>query len=44
VHPENTGAIGFYKAGGFTQTGTTQNCGKDNSTIPALILSRKLDF
>ncbi len=44
VHPENTGAIGFYKAGGFAQIGTTENCGRDNSTIPALILTRKLDF
>ena len=44
VDPQNTGAIEFYKACDFTQTGETQNCGKEDSGIPALVFSRSLDL
>lgn len=38
----NTGAIFFYEKFGFELTGKTDNCGEENSGIPALIMSRKL--
>lgn len=43
VHPENAGAIGFYKAGGFSETGKTDWTGPDGLVIPHLVLARKLD-
>ena len=42
VDPGNEPAIGFYEAHGMTQTGSTGNCGRDNSGIPAVIMSKQL--
>lgn len=42
VAPENVGAIAFYKAKGFFESGTTQNCGQDSSGIPALIMTKMI--
>lgn len=42
VDEENSGAIEFYKKFGFKQTGTTENCGKDESGIHAIVMTRKL--
>jgi ribosomal protein S18 acetylase RimI-like enzyme len=42
VEPENTGAVAFYTAKGFAQVGNTDNCGKDQSGIPALILAKSI--
>lgn len=42
VDPGNEPAIAFYKAHGMEETGRTANCGKGESGIPALILSKPL--
>ncbi|MDI7864406.1 GNAT family N-acetyltransferase [Rhizobiaceae bacterium n13] len=42
VVPENGNAITFYKAHGFHEVGSTENCGKGRSGIPALIFEKKL--
>lgn len=42
VDEENPGAIEFYKKFGFEQTGTTENCGKDESGIRAIVMTREL--
>jgi ribosomal protein S18 acetylase RimI-like enzyme len=42
VEPENTSSVAFYAAKGFAQVGRAENCGKDQSGIPALILERPL--
>tara|TARA_R110002020_G_scaffold66877_8_gene175645 strand:- start:1315 stop:1812 length:498 start_codon:yes stop_codon:yes gene_type:complete len=42
VDPGNEPAIAFYKAHGMEETGRTDNCGKGQSGIPALILSKPL--
>lgn len=42
VEAANAKAIGFYAAEGFVEAGSTQNCGKQDSGIPALIFERKL--
>lgn len=42
VDPGNEPAIGFYKAHGMVETGRTENCGKGQSGIPALILSKQV--
>lgn len=42
VDEENTGAIKFYQKFGFEQTGTTENCGRGDSGIKAILMSRKL--
>lgn len=42
VDEENSGAIEFYKKFGFEQTGTTENCGKDESGIRAIIMTREI--
>ncbi|KGF68170.1 GCN5 family acetyltransferase [Hoeflea sp. BAL378] len=42
VDPGNEPAIAFYKAHGMNETGRTDNCGKGQSGIPALILSKPL--
>ena len=42
VDPGNEPAIGFYQSHGMAQTGRTENCGKDESGIPALIMSKTL--
>jgi ribosomal protein S18 acetylase RimI-like enzyme len=41
VEEANAKAIGFYGAQGFVQVGTTQNCGAQNSGIPALVFERR---
>ncbi|RST85527.1 GNAT family N-acetyltransferase [Aquibium carbonis] len=40
VDPANAKAITFYRTQGFVEIGRTENCGKDQSGIPALILER----
>jgi ribosomal protein S18 acetylase RimI-like enzyme len=42
VEPVNEKAVAFYKARGFAEVGRTENCGQDQSGIPALILERTL--
>lgn len=42
VDPGNEPAIGFYQSHGMQQTGSTDNCGKDQSGIPAVIMSKPL--
>lgn len=42
VDPANAAAISFYCRAGFSQTGRTENCGKAQSGIPALIFARPL--
>lgn len=42
VEPQNTGAIAFYAAHGFVQTGQTANCGDGQSGIPALVFEKPL--
>ncbi|MFK5980161.1 MAG: GNAT family N-acetyltransferase [Rhizobiaceae bacterium] len=42
VDVENTGAIEFYKKFGFEKTGTTENCGKEDSGIRAIMMTREL--
>ncbi len=40
VEKLNLAALGFYQDQGFSQTGTVSNCGKKDSGIPALVLSK----
>lgn len=40
VAPENEAAIAFYHAKGFEKSGTTKDCGKKGSGVPALILTK----
>lgn len=42
VEPENSRAVAFYEAQGFSRRGTTQNCGAAGSGIAALIYERVL--
>lgn len=42
VEPQNASAIAFYEAHGFVETGRTQNCGAEDSAIPALIYEKTL--
>jgi len=42
VDPGNEPAISFYQAHGMVETGRTDNCGKDESGIPALIMTKPL--
>lgn len=42
VDPGNEPAIAFYQSHGMTETGRTNNCGKDESGIPAVIMSKPL--
>jgi ribosomal protein S18 acetylase RimI-like enzyme len=42
VDPENEPAIAFYQAHGMAETGRTGNCGKGESGIPALIMTKSL--
>lgn len=42
VDPGNEPAISFYQAHGMSETGRTENCGKGQSGIPALIMSKPL--
>ena len=43
VHPENAGAIGFYAAGGFSETGKIAVEGPNGLSIPHVVLARRLD-
>ncbi len=40
VEEKNTGALAFYSKRGFIQTGSTDNCGKNDSAIAAIIMSK----
>jgi ribosomal protein S18 acetylase RimI-like enzyme len=40
VEPANVRAIAFYRTQGFVEIGRTENCGKAESGMPALILER----
>jgi ribosomal protein S18 acetylase RimI-like enzyme len=42
VDPGNEPAIAFYKAHGMVESGRTDNCGRDGSGIPALIMEKPL--
>jgi ribosomal protein S18 acetylase RimI-like enzyme len=42
VEPANKAAIAFYHAHGFTEAGRTENCGQEQSGIPALIFEKSL--
>ena len=42
VDPGNEPAIAFYQSHGMEQIGSTDNCGKDQSGIPAVIMSKPL--
>ncbi|OAP40419.1 GCN5 family acetyltransferase [Sinorhizobium glycinis] len=42
VEPQNLHALAFYRAHGFSEVGTTPNCGDEQSGIPALILEKRL--
>lgn len=42
VDTGNAKAIGFYEAHGFATVGRTENCGSDESGIPALIMEKPL--
>ncbi len=40
VEEKNTGAVAFYSKHGFAQTGTTDNCGKHDSGIAAIVMQK----
>ncbi|OCW56701.1 GNAT family N-acetyltransferase [Hoeflea olei] len=42
VDPDNEPAMAFYKAHGMAETGRTDNCGRHESGIPAVIMSKDL--
>ncbi|MGJ8570331.1 MAG: GNAT family N-acetyltransferase [Hoeflea sp.] len=42
VDPGNEPAIAFYQSHGMAETGRTDNCGKGESGIPAVIMSKTL--
>ncbi len=42
VEPANGRAVAFYRAQGFVEAGRTENCGRDQSGIPALVMERAL--
>jgi ribosomal protein S18 acetylase RimI-like enzyme len=42
VEEKNAKAVAFYLANGFVQSSRTENCGRDESGIPALIFERRL--
>lgn len=42
VEAENRKAITFYRKSGFEPVGETQNCGTDNSGIPAIIYEKRV--
>lgn len=44
VEEKNTKAIKFYETYGFQVTGNTQNCGEQNSGIPALIMRKQIVY
>ncbi|MBX3529764.1 MAG: GNAT family N-acetyltransferase [Rhizobiaceae bacterium] len=42
VEEKNAKAVAFYIGQGFSEIGRTENCGKDQSGIPALIFERPI--
>lgn len=42
VEAENHKAVTFYRKSGFEPVGKTQNCGTDNSGIPAIIYEKQV--
>jgi ribosomal protein S18 acetylase RimI-like enzyme len=42
VAPQNARAIAFYRAQGYSQVSTTQNCGEPGSGLAALIFEKTL--
>lgn len=42
VDVDNANAIAFYEAHGFSPAGRTENCGSDESGIPALLMEKPL--
>lgn len=44
VGTENFKAIAFYESYGFVKTGETQNCGRAESAIPAIIMEKSIDY
>jgi ribosomal protein S18 acetylase RimI-like enzyme len=42
VEEKNARAVAFYIGQGFSQVGRTENCGKDQSGIPALVFERPI--
>ncbi len=44
VEAENKSAIAFYQAHGLAEVDRTENCGRDNSGIAAIIMEKRLDF
>lgn len=42
VEAENHRAVTFYRMSGFEPVGETQNCGTDNSGIPAIIYEKRV--
>lgn len=44
VEAKNEKAIGFYQKYGFKKVGETQNCGAENSGIPALIMEKPIVY
>lgn len=42
VEAENHKAVTFYRKSGFEPVGKTQNCGADNSGIPAIIYEKQV--
>ncbi len=43
VEAANEKAVDFYKARGFEEVGRTDNCGAQDSGIPALVFEKRLD-
>ncbi|MGG7536653.1 GNAT family N-acetyltransferase [Rhizobium sp. 12,4] len=43
VEPQNTAAIAFYRAHGFTEVGRNENSGPGQSGIPSLIFEKPLE-
>ena len=44
VDEKNEAAINFYKAYGFEMTGITENCGKNDSGIRALLMNKRIIY
>ena len=44
VEAKNQRAVAFYEKYGFNIVGETQNCGKQDSGIPALIMEKKITY
>ncbi len=42
VEPANVNAVDFYRAHGFAETGTVEDCGSGDSGIPAIVMEKPL--